>query len=252
MKDSNDNVFINVIYDKQKPESFGKVIGSASEFNTLRSQSIEFHSSDTAVIKANQSQFYKTFYGTANKATSTGTSAEAPSTPSSSSNSSSSKKSSITTAEINGWPTLRRGNKSVYVGQLQQLLKDLGYAEVGAVDKSFGPKTQAAVKHFQSDKGISSDGVVGPITKSKLKEALGTPTKTTTTTTASSTTSSSSGGGKLTSGGIFTGEYTLSEVQSTLNNLYNSAPSVVKTRATKIASIMSNADSYINQHYMKE
>lgn len=50
---------------------------------------------------------------------------------------------------------------------LQQALTDLGY-RVGAVDGDFGPRTYSAVKMFQSDRGITIDGIVGDETRRAL------------------------------------------------------------------------------------
>ncbi len=54
-------------------------------------------------------------------------------------------------------PTLRRGSKGEDVRRLQSLLT------VG-VDGDFGPKTEAAVRKFQTGKKLVSDGIVGPQT----------------------------------------------------------------------------------------
>lgn len=61
---------------------------------------------------------------------------------------------------------MRSGSKGESVKWLQWELKDRGY-QVGNVDGIYGPKTEAAVRQFQSDKFV--DGVAGPITLSKLK-----------------------------------------------------------------------------------
>ena len=47
--------------------------------------------------------------------------------------------------------------------QIQQALTDKGY-NVGPVDGSFGPMTDAAVRDFQKDAGEYVDGIVGPKT----------------------------------------------------------------------------------------
>lgn len=53
------------------------------------------------------------------------------------------------------------------VSGVQARLTDLGYTP-GAVDGSMGPRTLAAVKAFQRDRGLTSDGVVGPATRKAL------------------------------------------------------------------------------------
>jgi diacylglycerol kinase family enzyme len=67
-------------------------------------------------------------------------------------------------------PQLKKGSTGDAVRQLQTALKALGY-DVGAVDGQFGAKTEAAVKKFQSDRGIAADGIVGPITWVNIDEA---------------------------------------------------------------------------------
>jgi len=62
--------------------------------------------------------------------------------------------------------TLRLGSTGTLVQQLQQTLVNKGYSL--AVDGVFGAMTQNAVKSFQSSAGITSDGIVGPVTWSKL------------------------------------------------------------------------------------
>lgn len=44
---------------------------------------------------------------------------------------------------------------------LQRKLLNLGYAEVGAIDGYYGPKTEQAIKNFQKDKKLKVDGLAG-------------------------------------------------------------------------------------------
>ena len=66
--------------------------------------------------------------------------------------------------------TIRKGDKGPTVKYAQQLLKDRGY-DLGryGVDGDFGSATQAAVKAFQRDWGLTVDGVIGPKTWAMLK-----------------------------------------------------------------------------------
>jgi len=68
-----------------------------------------------------------------------------------------------------GHPLLRKGSRGAAVSHLQTLLKNHG-ASPGAVDGDFGPKTLAAVKHFQSSHHLGVDGVVGPHTWAALDQ----------------------------------------------------------------------------------
>lgn len=63
---------------------------------------------------------------------------------------------------------LKIGSKGDNVAQLQQFLKGIGLYS-GNIDGIFGPKTDAAVRQFQSSQNIKNDGIVGPITDSKIK-----------------------------------------------------------------------------------
>ena len=51
--------------------------------------------------------------------------------------------------------------------EVQTRLKKWGYY-TGAVDGINGPKTIAAVKKFQKKYGLTQDGIVGPLTASKM------------------------------------------------------------------------------------
>src|SRR6266540_4231317 len=64
------------------------------------------------------------------------------------------------------FPLVHRGDRVFPVRPLQRLLCARNHPV--SVDGIFGPNTQAAVKAFQSSKGLAADGVVGPATWSKL------------------------------------------------------------------------------------
>jgi len=54
---------------------------------------------------------------------------------------------------------------------IQEALKDLRFYD-GAIDGKIGPKTQAAIKRFQKEKGLKVDGKVGPQTWKALGKAI--------------------------------------------------------------------------------
>ena len=55
---------------------------------------------------------------------------------------------------------LRKGSSGHQVVELQEGLEAVGY-ELGSCDGAFGPATEKAVKAFQSDQGLTVDGLVG-------------------------------------------------------------------------------------------
>lgn len=65
-------------------------------------------------------------------------------------------------------PTLRLGATGNWVTQLQGDLTAQAFPTMA--DGNFGPLTQVAVRAFQAYAGISIDGVVGPVTWSKLAQ----------------------------------------------------------------------------------
>lgn len=66
-------------------------------------------------------------------------------------------------------PTLRKGSKGEDVVYLQQLLNaESDGAEIDE-DGIFGRATEALVKTFQEDRGLTVDGIVGPMTWSALE-----------------------------------------------------------------------------------
>ena len=68
---------------------------------------------------------------------------------------------------VGGARVLSRGLHGADVRALQERLNALGF-DVGGVDGRFGPRTESAVRAFQSDVGLVSDGVVGRAKKAAL------------------------------------------------------------------------------------
>ena len=67
--------------------------------------------------------------------------------------------------------SLKRGSTGDAVKTLQENLNKLGY-NCGAVDGKFGTATEKAVKLFQTDHGLTIDGIAGTQTQTALEEAL--------------------------------------------------------------------------------
>jgi len=59
------------------------------------------------------------------------------------------------------------------------------------------------------------------------------------------------GGEQKSTKNLFTKDYTLNEVQESLNKLYNNSPDTIKRRGNRIKETMKNLDIYISEHYMK-
>ena len=67
---------------------------------------------------------------------------------------------------LSPWPVVQNGSQGHPIRTLQFLLRARGHNL--AVDGIFGSVTEAAVKSFQTAKGITADGVVAPQTWSAL------------------------------------------------------------------------------------
>jgi uncharacterized protein (TIGR02594 family) len=68
--------------------------------------------------------------------------------------------------------TLRRGNRSPEVAQLQRLLNQKLIPSPNlTADGAFGPRTEDAVRRFQTQHRLSADGIVGPQTWARLNGA---------------------------------------------------------------------------------
>jgi peptidoglycan hydrolase-like protein with peptidoglycan-binding domain len=69
--------------------------------------------------------------------------------------------------EFHGAP-VGSGAEGASVRQIQESLNGAGAAPRLAVDGRFGPRTDSAVRTFQSDQGLTDDGLVGPRTWAAL------------------------------------------------------------------------------------
>ena len=65
---------------------------------------------------------------------------------------------------------LADGDNGPQVVALQKVLKALGFYD-GTPDGDFGPATKDAVVAFQTDRGLTPDGIVGSTTAAKLNAA---------------------------------------------------------------------------------
>jgi peptidoglycan hydrolase-like protein with peptidoglycan-binding domain len=74
----------------------------------------------------------------------------------------------VATSTSTTYPILRKGSTGDDVKHLQNLLNYV-YGPDLKVDGIFGAKTEAAVKKFQKDYGLTVDGIVGPKTWSMLQ-----------------------------------------------------------------------------------
>jgi peptidoglycan hydrolase-like protein with peptidoglycan-binding domain len=68
-------------------------------------------------------------------------------------------------------PALHIGAEGGAVTLLQQILESQSY-HTGAVDGKFGSKTEQAVKKFQTNFALVTDGIVGAKTWAKLGDRL--------------------------------------------------------------------------------
>jgi len=78
----------------------------------------------------------------------------------------------VATQAALGDRTLSQGSKGSEVKDLQKKLVQLGY-QSGKIDGVYGKSTAAAVKRFQSNRGLKADGIAGTKTISELKRLTG-------------------------------------------------------------------------------
>lgn len=123
---------------------------------------IEAHGTLKGVIKSKLAEDRWTFYGELKNVNYDGTAPAQDPQPE--------KPKDETTVSL---PTIRKGNKNIYVKQLQTMLQKLGYnLGICGVDGDYGTQTEKAVKEFQRDKGLAQDGVCGPKTWAAIQEAI--------------------------------------------------------------------------------
>lgn len=69
-----------------------------------------------------------------------------------------------------GYPCIKLGaTDSLSGGAVSAVQRELGYElQMDLFEDGFGPQTDAAVRQFQSDNGLTVDGIVGPVTGTKL------------------------------------------------------------------------------------
>lgn len=68
-----------------------------------------------------------------------------------------------TITSVSNWSlNIKEGDTGEQVGELQKFLKDKNFAPTLAVDQNFGSNTTNAVKTFQTDSKLLSDGIIGP------------------------------------------------------------------------------------------
>lgn len=65
------------------------------------------------------------------------------------------------------WALSKRGSTGSEVKKIQQKLITWGYLS-GSADGIYGAKTEAAVKRFQQNNGLTADGIAGPGTLAKM------------------------------------------------------------------------------------
>lgn len=80
----------------------------------------------------------------------------------------------VPTPGNSGNPVLRQGARGRAVLRLQEALSAAGF-NPGPHDSIFGPLVEAAVRAFQTDRGLLVDGIVGPQTWGALASAPATP-----------------------------------------------------------------------------
>jgi len=97
---------------------------------------------------------------------------------------------------------LKRGDKGARFAELIEELSALGFYH-GAKDNKFGPATEAAVRAYQKSKGLTADGIAGPVTLDSIDLAL--KGKADVRSVAVGSTSGAAGGAVAASGAILAG-----------------------------------------------
>jgi peptidoglycan hydrolase-like protein with peptidoglycan-binding domain len=77
---------------------------------------------------------------------------------------------------MNSGPTLHPGATGADVKRVQRILVMIKLLDFASIDGSYGAKTEAAVKSFQTGNGLTADGIVGSHTWSAFPADPNTPT----------------------------------------------------------------------------
>jgi N-acetylmuramoyl-L-alanine amidase len=67
---------------------------------------------------------------------------------------------------------LRRGDRDVAVGEIRARLSNMGFTVDADEPTFFDERLDVAVRAFQSARGLTPDGIIGPLTLGRLEEAL--------------------------------------------------------------------------------
>lgn len=67
---------------------------------------------------------------------------------------------------------LRRGDRDVAVGEIRARLAHIGFSVDSDESAYFDERLEIAVRAFQSARGLTADGIIGPLTLGRLEEAL--------------------------------------------------------------------------------
>jgi peptidoglycan hydrolase-like protein with peptidoglycan-binding domain len=140
-------------------------------------------------------------------------------------------------AGLGSTPTLRRGDEGEHVQTLQRQLGGLGY-DIGEPDGKFGRKTERAVRDYQDDKGMTSDGVVGPRTHAKLRADAPQTVSPTAPTTATAPATSNSNDARAVLAKSLNGGY-----QYLIGNDFPTAAAQLKSAGAKGAAIVDRASA---------
>lgn len=148
--------------------------------------------------------------------------------------------------------TLKKGNTGSTVKQLQAILNK--FIDDGTikgdkltVDGKFGAKTETRLKAYQKAKKLTADGVCGSKTVAQINKDLGFTGKTSASEGVKVETADAKG--RLTDA-MFTGSYTISQIQSQLDSLYSKAPEVVTRRRNVIKAGCEALRSVMDSYYV--
>jgi hypothetical protein len=102
----------------------------------------------------------------------------------------------LTADDLKAGKFVKKGMKGKIVGDIQNLLINLGYTDIsksGNVDEKFGSRTEKMVKDFQRANGLTDDGAVGKDTWPKLNDPAAVKNSGSSSSSSSSTLGSSNG-----------------------------------------------------------